>query len=209
MQLIERYLHAIGRHLPLKERADILAELRSQILDTLEARVEGEAQDSDVEAVLKEMGTPRVVAASYYPNQQYLIGPQLFPLFRMVAGIVFAATVGAQLLVALIGMLSNPGGIHLLDTFWGIINSLPVSLGFLVITFYFLQRFDVNPELDNGEEFDPQKLPHVGDTQPIKRGEHIFSIVMGVVIFVFLAQFSFAGGFSNGDGITNCSSTIP
>ena len=38
MELIERYLQAIGRQLPRSQRADILSELRSALMDTLEAR---------------------------------------------------------------------------------------------------------------------------------------------------------------------------
>ena len=40
-ELIERYVHRVGRYLPGKERAEIEAELRSQIQDQLEDRYEG------------------------------------------------------------------------------------------------------------------------------------------------------------------------
>ena len=39
MDLIDRYVHEVGRYLPRKNRADIQAELRSLLIDTLEARV--------------------------------------------------------------------------------------------------------------------------------------------------------------------------
>ena len=41
MNIIDRYLHEVGRFLPRKNREDILAEIRSHLSDTLEERVQG------------------------------------------------------------------------------------------------------------------------------------------------------------------------
>ena len=41
MDLIERYVHAVGRQLPRRNRGDIQAELQSTLVDMLEDRVEG------------------------------------------------------------------------------------------------------------------------------------------------------------------------
>ena len=75
MELIDRYVYDVGRYLPRKNRADIQAELRSLLMDTLESRVKGEPSEEDVVALLKEFGPPEKVAASYWPEGQYLIGP--------------------------------------------------------------------------------------------------------------------------------------
>jgi len=82
-----------GRQLPRNKRADIEAELRSALTDSLEARSQGEPTQDQVVAVLKEFGRPEKVAASYWPEGQYLIGPRLFPLFRMVVGIALTVFV--------------------------------------------------------------------------------------------------------------------
>jgi len=47
MELIDRYVQEVGRHLPRKNRTDIQAELQSTLVDTLEARVEGEPSRDD------------------------------------------------------------------------------------------------------------------------------------------------------------------
>ena len=88
MDLLKRYVHEVGRRLPRKQRADIEAELHSTLVDTLESRVEGEPTEQDQIELLKEFGPPVEVAASYRGGEQYLIGPDLYPLFRMVTGIV-------------------------------------------------------------------------------------------------------------------------
>ena len=98
MSLIERYLNEVGKYLPAKNKEDILEELRSHLSDTLDERVKGEATEEDVAALLKETGSPQKIAASYPGSRQYLVGPELYPFFRMVAGIVIAVVIGAQLL---------------------------------------------------------------------------------------------------------------
>ena len=54
--LVERYVHQVGRHVPQKERAEIQAELRSQILDQLDDRYEGAPTADNVADVLRELG---------------------------------------------------------------------------------------------------------------------------------------------------------
>ena len=63
MELIERYVYEVGRHLPRKQRADIQVELKSTLVDTLEDRVEGEPSQDDEIQLLKEFGPPRKVAS--------------------------------------------------------------------------------------------------------------------------------------------------
>ena len=48
MELIERYLHEVGRNLPKKNRDDILAEIRSDLEDRLEERTTGTATEEAV-----------------------------------------------------------------------------------------------------------------------------------------------------------------
>ena len=69
-ELVERYVHQVGRYLPNKEREEIQAELRSQIQDQLDDRYEGAPTETDVAAVLKELGDPRRM------NQQQDVGPK-------------------------------------------------------------------------------------------------------------------------------------
>ena len=81
MNLIDKYIAEVGKHLPRKNRADIEAEIRSTLEDILDERTmtDGPADEATVMTLLKEYGSPREVAATYKP-QQYLIGPRLFPI---------------------------------------------------------------------------------------------------------------------------------
>ena len=85
MDLLERYLQAVGRSLPLSTREDTLAELRANLLAQLDAQQETTghpATSSEVEALLLYHGHPAVVASRYLP-QRSLIGPELFPFYKL------------------------------------------------------------------------------------------------------------------------------
>src|ERR1700722_4540002 len=83
MDLLERYLQAVGEYLPANMKADTLAELRENLLAQMEAREEelgGSLTPAEVASVLEKHGRPMLVAARYLP-QQSLIGPGLFPIY--------------------------------------------------------------------------------------------------------------------------------
>ncbi|MBS0361988.1 MAG: hypothetical protein JSR98_11450 [Proteobacteria bacterium] len=83
MDLIERYLAAVGRHLPAKASGDILGELREELLSRQEEREASLGRPltrQDIEALLLEFGHPLVVAARYRKTQ-HLIGPEVFPFW--------------------------------------------------------------------------------------------------------------------------------
>ncbi len=94
MDLIERYLKAVGAQLPAAGREDILAELRA----LLRSRVEDRAAElgrplpeAEVEAVLREVGHPLTVAARYGAGPQHVVGPELYPWWMF--GVKTALTV--------------------------------------------------------------------------------------------------------------------
>jgi hypothetical protein len=83
MDLLERYLQAVGEYLPARTKADTLAELRENLLAEMEGREEELGRSltqGEVADVLKKHGRPVLVAARYLP-QQHLIGPAWFPIY--------------------------------------------------------------------------------------------------------------------------------
>ena len=83
MELLDRYLQAVGEHLPVKGRQDTLAELRANLLDDIEEREEAANRpltEAEIASVLEAHGMPIVVAARYMP-QRSLIGPAIFPFY--------------------------------------------------------------------------------------------------------------------------------
>lgn len=194
MSLLDRYIHEVGRFLPRKNRADIQAELRSSVVDTLEDRYGADPAEAEVEELLTEFGPPREVAASYNPQGQYLVGPTLYPLFRMVATIVIAAVLGAQALAWGISVFVAEESIQVLEMIASMFNSIPAALGWVVLVFLILQYFGANPEMDE-EPWEPKALPEINPEEETKRWELILGLVGAVLILVLVTVFPQWVGF--------------
>ncbi|HXC96900.1 MAG TPA: hypothetical protein VNU92_14455 [Edaphobacter sp.] len=165
MNLLERYLQAVGQYLPIKSKGDTLAELRANLLAEIEGREEElgrSLNEGEVAALLAKHGAPAVVAARYLP-QQYLIGPGLFALywFTLVKSLplvllAYCAAQGVSFLFgsqtpsfeAAIGHL--PG---VLFTFWSV-----MTLGFAVFEFAQARYFT---GVRWTHRFDPKDLPEL------------------------------------------------
>lgn len=83
MNLLERYLQAIGQYLPPSTRQDTLAELRANLLSQMDDRAEElnrPLTDAEVADILRAHGKPEQVALRYLP-QRSLIGPTIFPFY--------------------------------------------------------------------------------------------------------------------------------
>lgn len=187
MELINRYVQEVGRHLPRKNRGDIKAELQSTLNDTLESRVEGEPTQDDVVELLREFGPPRQVATSYWPEGQYLIGPRLYPFFRMVVWIVLLVFAIVQLVLFGVSVVFNQevlSFLSVLDIFLELVGSLFTAFAIIVITFAILQRFDVRPDTD--EDWDPRDLPVIEEVDTVNRGGIAAEITFSMVIIAIL-----------------------
>lgn len=77
--LSERYIEAVLRRLPARQRPDLERELRASIADAIDDRAAAGVDQAEAErAVLTELGDPARLAASYADRPFYLIGPDLF-----------------------------------------------------------------------------------------------------------------------------------
>ncbi len=201
MELVDRYVHEVGRHLPRRGRADIEAEIRSLIEDTLDGYARKQGRDVDEEmiiTVLQEFGKPETVAASYRTGKQYLVGPQLFPVFKIVLTVVISVISGLYLIGVLIA-LSHAESYW--DTLWSIaggtlpeyFSSIAGVLGIIVIVFAILERVLTPEQLaEEEEEWDPTKLEKIDDSNRISPAGEIISIVflaILLILFNFFPQF--------------------
>ncbi|MCP4424451.1 MAG: hypothetical protein GY803_08175 [Chloroflexi bacterium] len=199
-ELIERYVKEVGRLLPRKTREDIQLELNSLAHDALEERAadSGRAPTAEMAAdVLRELGKPEDMAASYLP-ERYLIGPHLFPVYKLVLTIVLVV-VGVSFMLGLILTLarSEPAEIggklwNIASGFWtaAVGNVGLITLIFAIIEYVGRQRKDVKVvTLADIEDWDPYKLPKVKDPDRIKRGELIFGVVFTILVIILFNVF--------------------
>jgi len=194
MDLLERYLQAVGEYLPANMKADTLAELRENLLAQMEAREEELGRSltpAEVASVLEKHGRPMLVAARYLP-QQSLIGPGLFPIYWFTLKKSFPFVVlayGVTQIVALVfvGGRFDPGaaiahfpGVAL--TFWAVI-----TLGFACFEFAQGRYFHV---ANLSQAWNPNDLPPLAKQEKKKQSlaHRVADLVVNAIVFLwFLA----------------------
>lgn len=193
--LIERYVHEVGRNLPRRMRADVELELRSLLADSLEERQTGKHDDEVVIDLLSELGPPAEFAAQYLPEQK-LIGPRLFPLFKLVLTIVISVIGGLHLVLAVISFFQEPASSTIFGMFWWIGGrflsfgeSAIYILGIITLVFAVLEWVGVGDVAESTENWHPQELPEVEDSYQIKPFELILGIVFTTLLIVAINFF--------------------
>ena len=202
MNLLDRYVAEVGKHLPRRSRADIEAEIHSTLEDMLEERTQGaQASAAQVSDLLKEYGDPRKVAASYGATQ-YLIGPRLYPTFELVLKIVLSG-LGAVLLLSLgFSLVRNGTSGPEISAALGqgvgqLIGGLFTAFGNIVLLFAIIERAVPASQLDRNEkEWDPADLTKDPDPDELKTPELIASIVFPLFFMVILNFYPQVVGFS-------------
>jgi hypothetical protein len=195
MNLIDKYIAEVGKHLPRKGRADIEAEIRSTLEDMLEERNQANGQDNEATVIelLKEYGSPEKVAESYI-GPRYLIGPRTYPTFELIVKIVMAALLGAGLLGygvsgAITKSLAGPDFLSFLAEFWtGLLGGMFGAFGTIVVVFAILERVLPASEFEKEieDEWNPADLAKEPDPDQIKISEPIATIIFtiaGLIIF--------------------------
>lgn len=190
-ELIERYVREVARRLPAKQRADVVRELRSSLLDALDDRFGPGATWAQAAILLRENGSPKQVAASYRPEDGYLIGPEWYPAFSLVLRIVLAAFSGALVLASALAVVTRPasevGGI-LLGLVNGIVHGGLIAFAIVVGIFHLLQRTE-KPPIELGDGWDPVELPPATECDAAGRGEAIAGVIAPPVFLAVLYLF--------------------
>ena len=203
MNLIDRYITEVGKHLPRKNRQDIQRELRSTLEDMLADRSEATDQPVDeamTVALLKEYGSPQKVADGYLPKR-YLVGPRLYPFFLMVTQIVVTVLFFVFLALMAVSLyrtgLSGAEFLSAVSKFaMSFISGSITALGYIVIAFAIIDRSmsaqQVAAELEEERTaWDPQSLAREPDPDQVKPAESIFAILfllLGLALFNLYPQ---------------------
>lgn len=188
MDLINRYAHEVGQYLPHRMRADVEAELRSLLADSVEARARAQgvpAGDDLAGAVLREFGTPKEVAARYAQEPQYLIGPRLYPVYVVAVKVMLPVLAALIVALAVAGRFQDPGeqpSLAVLVRATGkFLWSALVNLGIMTLVFALVERAMRKSEAASAG-FDPAKLPPVDDPDRISYFGRIFALYMIAVL---------------------------
>lgn len=208
--LLERYLLAVERRLPWQGRKDMIAEIRSNLLDSLEdgSGTEEILEEAQLEEALRKLGSPASVASAYYASDA-LIGPQHNIIFRLVVQYI-APIVVAVVFFAGILSFAISGGKSPFWSLWELLgNAWQVGIGIIGTTALILMvltRFfpQVNQEKEAMEllaekrkDWQVSNLPElVQKEDKVKLWEPALGIVFGSLWLVFwIFLFKQYGGF--------------
>ena len=194
MALIDRYLQAVKFWLPLNQKDDIIAELsedlRSQI-EEKESELGHPLSDAEVEPILKRCGPPMAVAGRFLP-QQSLIGPALFPIYRVIIRSLILYFLLPWLLLWMgIAIFSpdfranHPGAALFasLEPWW---LACTWSLVINTLIFALLDRSQSFSHRIN--DWNPRALPAVRDPNRVSRGSTIFELTIVVASLAVWVQ---------------------
>jgi len=196
MELLDRYLQAVRKHLPWQRQDDIIAELRANLeaqLEDKEAELGRPLTQQETEDWLKQIGSPIQVAARYQ-RQQYLIGPAIFPTYWYVLKLAFfwitvVYVIARGVTVAAQGSsVGAYAGIALgLPWIW-LVNAAIITLVFAVIE---LSGKPLGGKITPiGAGWSPLDLPPVGagdgENKPWSFAKAMAEVIFGCLFFAWL-----------------------
>ena len=171
MDLLERYLQAVEEYLPTKGRADVLAELRANLLDQMEEREETLGRpltEDEVAEVLRSHGHPSVVAARYQPRRS-LIGPEIFPYYWFTLRKTLPLVVGLVILSRTVELIYSPSPYENVvgTTLVRLFSVLFYAVGWMTLVFaameFIAERYP--QKVDFCSKWDPRKLSKLSPQQ--------------------------------------------
>jgi hypothetical protein len=179
MDLIDRYLVAVRRHLPGPLQKDIVEELS----DSLRSEAEETEQQlgraltaEDQSALLKKHGHPWLVASRYLP-QQYLVGPALYPYYRqalviVLFWVVLPISLGLGAIAAIYSQESARVWGKVLGAAW---TGSIYSVGIVTIVFTVLESQRVR--ITTLDKWDPSWLPEPQEGRAVPRSETLIGLI--------------------------------
>lgn len=198
LTLLERYLLAVERRLPLQGRKDMIAEIRSNLMDTLEDHYPADTvvDENQMETELHKLGSPKSVAAAYFTSDA-LIAPQYNTIFRLAVTRLMPIVVAAVIFAGLLSFALSAGESpfwniwELIGTGWnvavGIVGTFALIL--IVLTRFFPQLTpskEVDFLEDEQKEWKTSDLPElVVEQDKVHFWELVVGISFGVLALAF------------------------
>ncbi|MFJ7734295.1 HAAS signaling domain-containing protein [Lysinibacillus sp. NPDC097231] len=197
VNLIDAYIHEVTRRINKNKRDDIALELKSTIEDMLSE----DYSESDVKEVLKKLGNPEKVAASYQDTPRFLIGPQVFDTYIRTIKLVVPWAILITVIVQMVeSVVLYSGEDALLTTIikaisitiTNIITVIIQVLFWITVAFIVIERSGGKniriPFVKDLQQWTPDDLTIVKivpKEKTISLNDIIFSF-LGIIIFTFV-----------------------
>ena len=196
--LIDRYLYAVSRYLPVAHRGDLLNELAANLHSQMEDKAAelGRPLTEDEQAdVLRRHGPPLLVAARYQPQRSF-IGPEIFPFYAFTIKRLLPLVLGINLLAQAAVLIFGSAQVPISQRF-----NFPVMLGdlfyaafiFLIVVtagFALIEAYKVNVrQAIEQHKWDPRKLPKAQPVLPDGPRHPWADVIANAVFLAWLLAF--------------------
>jgi hypothetical protein len=198
MELLDRYLQAVKKHLPWERQDDIIAELRANLeaqLEDKEAELGRTLTKEEAEEWLKKIGPPFQVAARYQ-RQQYLIGPAVFPTYWYMLRLVMAWSTVIYTIAKVVEIAAKGQSV---TAYVGVALGLPmiwlINMALITLVFAVIEiagaRFPAKifPFAPVAQVWSPADLPPLNASdqkKPRSFARALAEVVFGCAFFVWL-----------------------
>ncbi|RZA00653.1 MAG: hypothetical protein EOO68_11045 [Moraxellaceae bacterium] len=162
MNLIDRYISAVAQQLPASRRDDITRELRANILDRLESLAEEQGHattTADESAVLRELGHPQQIAASFL-SPQTLVNAAWFPIFKQCLFYGLFLVFIVQVIAFSITIISS-GNARIGEFIGHFIHAALLTFAIVTGVFYVLSNLSATAKISPYCNWKPEQLPPV------------------------------------------------
>jgi hypothetical protein len=197
MQLLDRYLTAVRFWLPKAQRHDITAELAANLqaeIDDRAAELGRPLTEPETAAILKQHGSPILVASRYQPENRTVnfgrqfIGPVVFPFYWIAIKVVLVLLLISSIIPIFLFASHGPpfvglGNALVRMTRFSLPALLLVTVVFALIDFclrklHFIEKW-------NGD-WDPANLPSSDrQTRQVRRSSSIAGIIIQSIFIVW------------------------
>jgi hypothetical protein len=195
MELLERYLQAVGTYLPKSQQGDILKELgenlRAQMEDK-EAELGRPLNEDEAAAILKKHGHPMFVAARYRQTRR-LIGSTLFPVYWFAVKVILGFVGIGYAISALVLIAQGKSILEVLGAVFSYLGAVLPTFAWVTIVFAVLDIANNKTRLlekinrDANEKFDARALPAVRPVSGWPEGKPIPRHKTAVELFFSIA----------------------
>lgn len=196
MQYVDRYVAAVGSMLPSERRKDIEAEIRSNLLDEIDASANdtgfpGAPTEQTVLEVLRRYPKPLEMAQRFGATQS-LIGQTLYNSFVTVLKLVVVIVLTINVVALILQVMAGDATFSIVEAIGGVFSAVFVSGGIVTLIFAIIERSpsamgEIAADQEKEERgWDPRKLPEVNDRNRISTGDLVGDIITSLVTILWL-----------------------
>lgn len=190
MNLVYKYIEVFKSYLPQDIKEDVGLELQLNIEDRL-----GEYPTQvEIEAVLLEMGDPKILAKEYNPSPNYLIGPLYYDSYiLLLKTLVPILGLSVGVLDSIIQLLNGGSWLSVIISFLATsFNTALYTWGWLTLVFAIIQYSTKDKSLFNivpKWSLESLEKQNVAKSYQVNRTEEIVSIVFSIIFLIIFYKY--------------------